>query len=116
MKILKLIDGTTKQLQDDEAQNVKNAVMGGLKFVELRDGTFVNTGSISTIQEPQKAKYWSTYRVYTQANGVEYIIRDGQKLPLSEENKKEITLKEEPEIKFEGRLPSHDYPMLEPVL
>lgn len=91
MKQITLISGKVLTVEDGEAENIKQvAARGG--FVELRDGTLVNTSSISLIAEPEKKAYWSIYEVQENKNG-KFINRDGEQCYLSPENIKEITYK-----------------------
>lgn len=93
MKQITLISGKVLTVGDEEAENIKKvSSVGG--FVELRDGTLVNTSSISLISEPEKKAYWSIYEVQENKNG-KFINREGEQCYLSPENIKEITLRTE---------------------
>ena len=93
MKQITLISGKVLTVEDGEAENIKQAASRG-GFVELRDGTLVNTSSISIISEPEKKAYWSIYEVQENKNG-KFINREGEQCFLSPENIKEITMRNE---------------------
>lgn len=88
MKSIILMNGTEKIIADDEAENVKR-VIESTKFVELRDGSLINTSSIVSIDNISEVPYWSVYPVYETKLG-KYIIREGEKCFLSPENIAEI--------------------------
>lgn len=92
MKQVTLIGGKTIEVSDKEAGGIKaTASRGG--FVELLDGTLLNTSSISIMTDVAKKEYWWGNEVYTMPNGAKYIIRDGKNCFLETHNLKEIEKK-----------------------
>lgn len=104
MKILRLLDGTEKYLQDDEAENVKKYIREGDKVIELRDGTFFRESIFGYITDVPKIAKWGGFRVYQAMDKRKYFLRDGQKVYLEDQHEKEITYEQQtiPELGISG--------------
>lgn len=108
MKLLRLLDGTEKYLQDDEAENVKRFIREGDKVIELRDGTFFRESIFGYITDVPKVAKYAGHRVYQAMDKRKYFLRDGAKIYLEDQHEKEIVYEQptipELEISREAKL------------
>lgn len=89
MKQITLIGGKRQYISDEEAENIKKiASRGG--FVELRDGTFINTSSVSVIGDVEKMMFWKGWPITKSDNNSYSFMRDGERIFLEAEHIKQI--------------------------
>ena len=87
MKVIKMMGGSEKVIEDDEAENIMNSV-NSAKFLKLRDGSLINVSSISMIDEPEKI---AIFRGHTLSKSEEsYINDDGKRMYLESHHYQEI--------------------------
>lgn len=89
MKQITLISGKKQYISDEEGENIKKVASRG-GFIELRDGTFINTSSISLIGEIEKEPFWKGHPVIQAESGSKYFMRDGERIYLEGEHISQI--------------------------
>jgi hypothetical protein len=89
MKKLQIMGGGDIIISDEEAQKIME-VANDAKFVALSSGNFINVSSISCIVDfkgiPFLESYSNQSRVYESQNGSCYIIKDQERIPLSDDD------------------------------
>jgi len=87
MKVIKMMGGSEKVIEDDEAENIMKSV-NAAKFLKLRDGSLINVSSISMIDEPEKI---ALFRGYVMDKGcTSYTNDEGKRMHIEKHHFQEI--------------------------
>lgn len=101
MKIIKTFTGKKYVVEDDEAENVKNAIREKTDtnhFVELRNGDFLNIDRIENISEPDRIAYIGTCQgiMMVSNDGKSFVNSEGERVYLNPNDFKDIKFIEHP--------------------
>ena len=73
MQTIKTMDGQEYLLDDEQAENVKKAILTS-SFLQLQNGDMINTKSVSKVGSLDKVKHWGGYVLRKDGRS---FLRDG---------------------------------------